>query len=130
MMSPTSKAARLWWSVTYLLFALAGIVAFFTPLRTIEGALVRILVYSWAAFMTFGGCFSLGGKLRKAWAGELIGLPALSAANYVLGAILVMQGATIGSILFGGIFVGMGTAFVGRWTELWHLSRRNIGGEQ
>lgn len=120
----TSKVARVFWAVSYLFLFLAGCVAFFTPLQTVEGALVKALVYAWALFLTFGGLVSFIGKLRNSWVGEMIGLPALSAANYVLGLLLLGRGSSnVAVIIFGGIFLGMGTAFIGRWVELYNLSK-------
>lgn len=125
MISRTSKIARVFWAVAYLLFMLSGIVAFFSPSQVINRTLIELLVYGWAAFLTAGGGLSFGGKLRNNWAGELIGLPLLSAANYIFGLLLFAAGTTTAAIAVGGIFCGMATGFVGRWIELRKLAKDN-----
>lgn len=113
--------------VTYLFFTLAGIVALFSPSQVIVNALVKLLVYAWCAFLITGGGSSLAGKLLGNWAGELIGLPLLSAANYVFGILLLLRGTSPASFAVGGILCGIGTAFVGRWIELRQLAKENQG---
>ena len=125
MLSRTSKAARISWSVAYLCFTVAGVLAFFSPSQIIDRTLVEILVYGWAAFLTTGGGLSLGGKLRNNWAGEIIGLPLLSAANYVFGLLLLFAGTSSAALAVGGIFCGIATGFVGRWIELRRLAKSN-----
>ena len=127
MISRTSKAARISWSTAYLFFTLAGIVAFFSPSRIIVSALVQILVYVWCSFLIVGGGLSLGSKIRNTWAGEIIGLPLLSTASYVFGILLFVRGTSSAAIAVGGIMLGLGTAFVGRWIELRHLAHANQG---
>lgn len=125
MISRTSKAARVSWSVAYLFFLLAGIVAFFTPFQVMERILVAILVYGWAGFIALGGALCFGGKLRGNWAGEIVGLPLLSAANYALGILLLLEGSSPAAVAIGGMFCGVGTAFIGRWIELKKLAKDN-----
>jgi hypothetical protein len=127
MISRTSRAARASWSVAYLFFLLAGIVAFYSPSQIISRTLIEILVYVWAVFLTAGGGLCFGGKIRNNWAGEIIGLPLLSAANYIFGILLLTNGTTSAAIAIGGIFNGIATAFVGRWIELRHLAKSNQG---
>lgn len=124
-MMPGSKMARASWGVGYLFFFLAGIVAFFSPAQVVERTLYEILAYSWAGFLTFGGVICLGGKLLNNWAGEVIGLPPLSAANYIFGVLLLIVGTTPASIAIGGIFCGIGTALIGRWIEVRKLAQIN-----
>lgn len=127
MISRTSKVARASWAVAYLFFLLAGIFAFFVPVQIVDRELLEILVYAWALFLTAGGGLSLFGKLRNNWAGELIGLPPLSAANYIFGAILIFEGTSSAAISIGGMFIGVATAFIGRWVELHRLAKDNQG---
>lgn len=127
MISRTSKAARTSWAVAYLFFLLAGIVAFFAPSQVIATALIEALTYGWAGFLTVGGGFCLGGKLRGNWAGEIIGLPPLSAANYIFGILLLVEGKTSAAIAVGAMFCGLGTALLGRWIELRKLAQDNQG---
>jgi hypothetical protein len=127
VISRTSRMARFSWSVAYLCFLLAGIVAFFSPSQIVERTLIEILVYLWAMFLTIGGGLCFGGKLRGNWAGELIGLLPLSAANYVFGTVLLTSGSSSAAFAIGGMFCGVGTAFVGRWLELKRLARENQG---
>lgn len=127
MISRSSKAARISWSVGYLCFLLAGIVAFFSPSQIIERSLIEALVYLWAGFLTVGGGLCLGGKLRNNWAGEIIGLPLLSAANYTFGILLFTAGTSTAAIAIGGMFCGVGTALIGRWIELRKLAKDNQG---
>jgi hypothetical protein len=127
MISKTSRVARAAWSVAYFFFLLAGIVAFFSPSQVLERTLIEILVYAWAVFLTIGGGLCFGGKLRGNWVGEIIGLPLLSAANYIFGALLLVAGTSSAAIAIGGIFCGTGTAFVGRWIELHKLAKINQG---
>lgn len=125
MISRTSKTARVFWSVAYFLFLLAGIVAFFAPAQTLERALLEILVYLWAGFLTLGSALCLFGKLRGTWAGEIVGLPCLSAASYIFGLLLLIAGTTTAAIAIGGMYCGVGTALVGRWIELRRLAKEN-----
>lgn len=127
MISRTSKIARVSWATAYLFFLLSGIVAFIVPIQIADRALLESFVYGWAAFLTIGGGLCLGGKLRNNWAGELIGLPPLSAANYIFGALLFFEGTSSAAIAIGGMFVGVATAFVGRWVELHRLAKDNQG---
>lgn len=127
MISRVSKAARVIWAVAYLFMLLSGVVAFFSPSQLVEKALVEALVYGWALFLTVGGGLCFGGKLRGNWAGELIGLPVLSAANYAFGGVLFSEGTSTAAIAIGGMFCGMGTAFIGRWMELRRLAHANQG---
>jgi hypothetical protein len=127
MISRTSKVVRTAWSIAYLFFFLAGIVAFFTPSRVLERTLVEVLVYSWASFLTLGGGLCLFGKIRGTWPGELIGLPLLSVSSYIFGILLFLAGTSSAAIAIGGIFCGVGTAFVGRWVELRRLAIDNQG---
>lgn len=127
MISQTSKATRISWGTAYLFFTLAGIVAVFSPSQVILTTLVKLLVYVWCSFLILGGGASLTGKLVGNWAGELIGLPLLSAASYVFGILLLVSGSTWAAIAIGGIFCGIGTAFVGRWIELRTVAKINQG---
>lgn len=127
MLSKTSRAARWSWSVAYLFFLLAGVLAFFSPSQVISRTLIEVLVYLWSIFLTTGGGLCLGGKLRGNWVGEIIGLPLLSAANYIFGILLLIAGTTSAAIAVGGIFCGIGTAFVGRWIEIHKLAKINQG---
>lgn len=125
VVSRISKVARAVWAACYLFFLLAGIVAFLSPAQIIDRVLVEFLVYSWASFLTAGGGLCLGGKLRGNWAGEVVGLPLLSVANYVFGLLLFFAGTSSAAIAVGGIFCGIATAFVGRWIELRRLAKDN-----
>lgn len=125
MISRASKTARISWAVAYLFLLMGGIVAFFSPSKTIESSLVEILVYGWATFLTLGGFACLIGKLQNNWAGEIIGLPLLAAANYIFGILLLLRGPSTATIAIGGLFLGFGTAFIGRWIELRRLARDN-----
>lgn len=127
MISRTSKAARISWSVAYVFFLLAGIVALLSPSQLVAQTLVEILVYAWASFLMAGGALCFIGKLRNTWAGEIVGLPLLSAASYVFGILLWMAGTSAAAIAIGGMFIGVGTAFVGRWIELRKLAQDNQG---
>lgn len=127
MISQTSRATRISWATAYLFFTLAGIVAMFSPAQIVVATLVRVLVYTWASFLLLGGGSSLAGKVAGNWAGELIGLPLLSAANYVFGILLLVSGSTLAAIAIGGIFCGIGTAFIGRWIELRTVAKINQG---
>lgn len=124
VVSRISKAARAFWSACYLFFLLSGIVAFFAPSQIIDRELITILVYGWSVFLTVGGGMCLGGKLRGNWTGEMIGLPMLSAANYIFALVLFVAGTSSAAIAVGGIFCGIGTAFVGRWIELRWLIKK------
>lgn len=125
MISRTSKTARAFWSLAYFLFLLAGIVAFFVPVQTLERQLIEILVYLWSGFLTAGSASCLFGKLRANWAGEIIGLPLLSAANYIFGLLLLIAGISPAAIAIGGMYCAVGTALVGRWIELRRLAKDN-----
>jgi len=125
MFSRTSKGARISWTIAYLFFLLAGIVAFFAPFQAIERTLVEVLVYGWASFLTAGAALCFVGKLRGNWVGEIIGLPLLSAANYIFGVLLLVAVHTPTAVAVGGIFCGVGTAMVGRWIELHELAKLN-----
>jgi hypothetical protein len=127
VISRTSKLARVVWSMAYLLLFLGGIVAFLAPSQVVAKPLVTVLVYLWAVFLTAGGALCLGGKIKNNWAGEIIGLPLLAAANYVFGALLMINGVTTAAIAIGGLFLGMGTACIGRWIELRKLAKDNLG---
>lgn len=125
MISRSSRSARISWAVAYAFFLLAGLVAFFSPAQILENALMRVLVYAWAFFLTSGGGLCFGGKLRGNWAGEVIGLPLLSAANYIFGGLLLLRGSSSAAIAVGAIFCGIATALIGRWVELRKLARDN-----
>jgi hypothetical protein len=127
VISRTSKIARTSWATAYAFFLLAGIFAFFVPVQIVNRELLEILVYGWAFFLTIGSALSLGGKLRNNWAGEIIGLPLLSAANCIFGLILLLEGTSSAAIAIGGMFMGVATAFVGRWVELHRLAKDNQG---
>lgn len=127
MISRTSRIARTSWAVAYLFFLVSGIIAFFVPVQIVDRELLEVLVYGWASFLTAGGGLCLGGKLRNNWAGELIGLPLLSAANYIFGVLLLFEGTSSAAIAIGAMFVGVGTAFIGRWVELHRLAKDNQG---
>jgi hypothetical protein len=127
VISRTSKIARTSWAFAYLFFLVSGVFALFVPLQIVDRALLEFLVYGWAGFLTIGGGLCLGGKLRNNWAGELIGLPLLSAANYILGALLIFESSSSAAIAIGAMFVGVGTAFIGRWVELHRLAKDNQG---
>lgn len=127
MISRTSKVARVSWAMAYLFFLLAGIFVFFIPVQIVDRELLEAFVYGWAVFLTVGGGLCLGGKLRNNWAGELIGLFPLSAANYIFGSLLLFEGTTPASIAVGAMFMGVGTAFIGRWIELHRISKYNQG---
>lgn len=125
MISRISKSARISWSVAYLFFTLSGIVACFAPAQIIAGTLISVLTYVWAIFLILGGGSSLGGKIANNWVGEIIGLPLLSAASFVFGILLLMRGTSAAAIAIGGVFCGVGTAYIGRWIELRKLARDN-----
>lgn len=125
MISRSSRTARIAWSVAYAFLLMAGIVAFLSPSQILVSALVKSLVYAWAASLTAGGALCLGGKLRGNWVGEIIGLPLLSAACYIFGILLLGYGRTSAAIAIGGIFCGIGTAFIGRWIEVRRLAKDN-----
>lgn len=126
MISRTSKSARISWAVAYLFFLLAGIVAFYSPSQVIAEPLVETFVYGWASFLTLGGGLCLGGKLNNSWAGEIIGLPLLSASSFIFGVLLLVRGgSSSAAIAIGGIFCGVATAFVGRWIEIRKLAKEN-----
>lgn len=127
MISRTSRLARVSWSVAYLFFLLAGIVAFFAPSQILVGTLIKVLVYGWAGFLTVGGGLCFGGKLRGNWAGEIIGLPLLSVSNVVFGLLLFSRAASPAAIAIGGMFIGVATALFGRWIELRKLAKDNQG---
>lgn len=127
MISRTNKVARISWAVAYLFFLLSGIIAFFVPVQIVDRELVEGLVYLWAIFLTAGGALCLLGKLRNTWAGELVGLFPLSAANYIFGSLLLLEGTSSAAIAIGAMFMGVGTAFVGRWVELHRISKYNQG---
>lgn len=125
MGSRTVKAARIFWFVAYLLFFLAGILAFFSPAQIVAKTLIHIFVYAWAAFLTSGGIICLAGQLRDNWAGEIIGLPLLSAANYIFGILVLLRGTSSAALAVGGIICGTATALLGRWIELRRLAQEN-----
>jgi hypothetical protein len=127
MISRTSKAARVTWSLAYFFVSLAGILAFFTPAQIVDRVLVEASVYLWAGFLSVGGLLSLGGKLRNTWAGEIIGLPLLAAANCVFGALIWFASSTAAALAIGSMFFGVATAFVARWIELKKLAKENQG---
>jgi hypothetical protein len=127
VISRTNKWAKWSWSVGYMFFLTAGIVAFFSPSQIISKALIELLVYGWASFLTIGGGLCLGGKLRGNWSGEIIGLPLLSAANYIFGILILLTNTSSAAIAAGGIFCGVATSFVGRWIELHELAKINRG---
>lgn len=127
MISRTSRAARISWSVAYAFFLSAGVVAFFAPSQLISSALIDTLTYAWAGSLTLGGGLCFGGKLGGNWVGEIIGLPLLSAASYIFGVLLLIRGSTSAAIAIGGMFCGVGTALVGRWIEIRRLAQDNQG---
>jgi hypothetical protein len=127
MFSRTSKAARVSWSVAYAFFLLAGVVAFFAPSQLIVNALIEALAYAWATFLTVGGGLCFGGKLKGNWAGEILGLPLLSAASYIFGILLLVRGSSSATIAIGAMFCGVGTTMVGRWIEIRRLAKYNQG---
>jgi hypothetical protein len=88
---------------------------------------VEVLVYTWSVFLTLGGGICLGSKIRGTWIGEIIGLPLLSAANYILGVLLLFRGSTSAAVAIGVIFCGMGTTLLSRWVELRKLAKDNQG---
>jgi hypothetical protein len=127
MFSRTSKAARVSWLVAYAFFLLAGIVALFAPSQLIVNALIEVLAYAWATFLTAGGGLCFGGKLKGNWAGEILGLPLLSAASYIFGILLLVRGSSSAAIAIGAMFCGVGTMMVGRWVEIRRLAKYNQG---
>lgn len=127
MFSRTSKTARVLWSLAYLFFLLAGVLAFFSPSQIVDRELIEFFVYLWAIFLTVGGGLCFGGKLRGNWVGEIIGLPMVSAANYIFGILLWVAGTTSAAVAIGAMFLGVGTALIGRWVELRKLARANQG---
>jgi hypothetical protein len=127
MISRTSKMARTFYIVAYLLFLLAGVVAFFAPSRILSQPLVGLLVYGWATFLTVGSFLCLLGKFRGNWAGEIVGLPLLGVSSWIFGVLLFFEGTSPAAFAVGGIFCGMATLFGGRWTELMKLAKANQG---
>lgn len=125
MMSRTSRPIKWAYILAYLFFMLAGIAAMYAPSQILLNALLRAFVYAWALFLIAGGLACLFGKLRDKWDGEVIGLPLLSTSHFIFGFLLIFKGATSASLAIGGIFCGIGIAWIGRWLELRKLSRLN-----
>jgi MFS family permease len=111
------------WIGMYVSFLIAGVFAAFFPTQVILDATAEASAYVWAAFVCFGSALCLYGILADKWTGEVVGIPALSAAMAILGVALVGAAQSGASIAFGWVFVGFSFGLIARWREQMKVGR-------
>lgn len=120
----TSKGGWSWFRhngfaiTSYILFGVAGVLAFFVPSPSLQGQGGLLVLYGWGGACILGSCFGLCGVFRGIAVASLLGFSFCSVVSLVWFAALVLQTVKTGNVaaLTAACLVG---ALTGQLAQRW-----------
>jgi len=101
----------------FLLFVVAGFVGMVTPSKAVQYAVPPWGEFVWATFYVVGGLLCLAGVAVRSKAGEIVGLPLISAASALYGVSILIQ---FGQVSRDGVYLTVGALLTGQAFNLAH----------
>ena len=101
----------------FLFFTVAGFVALVTPSKAVQYAVPPWGTFVWATFYAVGGVLCLVSVAAHSKAGEIVGLPLISAASALYGMSLIIQ---FGQVSRDGGYLTVGLLLIGQACNLAH----------